>query len=267
MSLATLEAFLFASAYFRWFEFNRHKGLSVLYTVSAVGVSLVAFAAIVGLSRMLRRPMKFGISWLLALIFLLALPLGWFVREIERSREQAEIVRLIKGDGGDVLRNKSSSKSRSNSTPSWASTATEWLGEDYFFDVKRATLKTTNHLGRLRTFHRLISLDLTDSSVTDLDVRSIAELHELKFLNLNGTAVTNAGMRELAPLSNLKSLYLMETSVGDEGLKELHRHTQLELVIVNEGRVSDEAAKLFETKCKGAEVLRVKKNKEGERVF
>jgi Leucine-rich repeat (LRR) protein len=81
--------------------------------------------------------------------------------------------------------------------------------------VTDAELKVLSALKKLQT------LDLGGTKVTDAGCKELTALKSLRDLALDGTQVTDVGLKELTALKGLVSLYLNKTQVTDAGLKEL----------------------------------------------
>ena len=74
---------------------------------------------------------------------------------------------------------------------------------------------------------------LSLQSVTDVELKDLAELTQLQSLDLGGTEVSDVGLRELAELKQLQTLNLRGTKVtsDDAGLKDLAGLKQLDLAV------------------------------------
>src|SRR5262245_16155251 len=67
----------------------------------------------------------------------------------------------------------------------------------------------------------IVGVSLSNTKVTDADLKELARLTELSSLGLSCTNVTDMGLKELPALPKLTRLYLSETKVTDAGMKEL----------------------------------------------
>lgn len=76
-------------------------------------------------------------------------------------------------------------------------------------------------LGRLKAFHKLQKLNLSNTLVADTDMDYMEDLPTLRVLTLSGTKVTGQGVKLLKVLKNLEELNLSNTLVTEDGLYEL----------------------------------------------
>jgi hypothetical protein len=90
-----------------------------------------------------------------------------------------------------------------------------------------------------------ITVDLSESKVTDAGLANLKELPQLQSLNLRGTRVTDAGLVNLKGLTNLHELDLSETKVTDAGLANLKGLSTLRELDLTDTRVSDEGVMML----------------------
>lgn len=64
---------------------------------------------------------------------------------------------------------------------------------------------------------------LSETAITDAALDTLAKLTKLESVNLYGTAVTDEGVKKLMALPNLKSLYLWQTAVTPAAIEELKK--------------------------------------------
>ena len=76
-------------------------------------------------------------------------------------------------------------------------------------------------LRQLSACPSLLSLDVSETGITDDGLVALISITSLRVLRLAGTRVTDNGMRSLECLQNLRELDLNGTQVGDGGLLEL----------------------------------------------
>ena len=88
-----------------------------------------------------------------------------------------------------------------------------------------------------------ITVNLSNTKVTDAGLKELAALKQLTTLNLGVTQVTDAGLKELAPLKQLTTLYLHDTDVTDAGLKELTALKNLTTLHLGKTAVTDAGVK------------------------
>jgi len=67
----------------------------------------------------------------------------------------------------------------------------------------------------------VISVDLTQTNVTDAGLANLRGLSQLQSLDLAGTKVSDAGLEQLKALTKLTRLWLQHTKVSDAGLVHL----------------------------------------------
>jgi Leucine-rich repeat (LRR) protein len=91
----------------------------------------------------------------------------------------------------------------------------------------RGELLMSGHWQRATRPEEVLSLDLSNTKVTNAGLKELAPLTSLRLLQLYDTSVTDAGLAELVKLKNLRHLNLYDTSVTDAGLAELAKLTNL----------------------------------------
>jgi hypothetical protein len=101
-SLLVVEDFLYNAANNRYFEFNRHKGWTPLIALAVAFTWPLVLFALSWISSRFNRPIQFGLGTLLALVFVTALPCLWVAQEVRNARSQADLVRRICSEGGNV---------------------------------------------------------------------------------------------------------------------------------------------------------------------
>jgi hypothetical protein len=94
-------------------------------------------------------------------------------------------------------------------------------------------------LEALNLFPRLRRLGLSQTAVTDDDLRHLNGLTELETLSLRDTKITDQGLEHLKGLTGLKTLELGGTDITDEGLKLVEKLTNLETLDLEKTRVTD----------------------------
>lgn len=90
----------------------------------------------------------------------------------------------------------------------------------HLFEVKRngPVTEKTNVEDLLPLKDQLVWLQLSNSGITDADLKIIGSLPNLYKLNLSRNAITNQGVQQLAGLSKLEYLNLYETAITDSGI-------------------------------------------------
>lgn len=231
-----MQGVLFLSAQYRWFSFSGYKGHTVLVAMALTVVSLLLFAGGLLVSRFFKAKMQFGLSTLLLIVPVIAIPCSWLARELELARQQRACIESIFAHGGRVYYHR------------WPDilpdSAYEWLapalGSDFFLDVSEVWASQVKDLdlAAVGRFHRLLALDLRQSSVTD-DLAHLRELKRLEWLYLDETAITDAGLEHVQELSELQRLYLISTGVTDRGLARLSKLEHLQLLYLDRTQVTD----------------------------
>ena len=84
-------------------------------------------------------------------------------------------------------------------------------------------------------------IDLSDTTVTDADIKYIAKLKNIKTLIVNLTGVTDAGMDHVVRMTSLTELYLLGTRISDKGMATLCRLPNLRTLDIRETDVTDAA--------------------------
>lgn len=96
-------------------------------------------------------------------------------------------------------------------------------------------------------------LNLNNSSVTNEDLKLLADISNIELLWLYGTKVTDEGMLHIAALNQLKHLDLRNLPVTDEGLAHLAACKKLEALSIAGTSVTPEGLNKFREslpKCK-----------------
>lgn len=226
--LLLVEAFLFVSAYYRWFEDARGSASALSLVLAVAG--LLMLLAWVGTSHFRKRRTQFGLGMLLAMIFVLAPPCAWVANEMHKTKPQRELARLVERNGG-VLRYFGSYEHDNN----------RWLvalfGRDYFLDIAEVTLDNGDLIDKLRILPRLEGLRLT-SNATDSDLKNLSHFLQLEYLDLGETKITDDGLAHLADLPKLRQIYLDGTKITDDGFMQLSKFRSLKCVNVSMGVIT-----------------------------
>jgi internalin A len=101
-----------------------------------------------------------------------------------------------------------------------------------YFEVRTAEKRFTRD-------EDVVSLDLSDTNVTEAGLKELAALKALTTLNLSHTHVASCGLSELAALKGLADLDLSHTRVTDAGLKQLARLETLTALNLSHTKVTD----------------------------
>ncbi len=101
--------------------------------------------------------------------------------------------------------------------------------------VPSSGLKKLAQLGRLKT------IDLSGTSITDDDLRSLcASWREVDQLYLNQTQITDNGLIPIGTMPSLGMLDLNRTKVTDDGLKHVANLSKLTSLSLNGNRINDD---------------------------
>lgn len=94
-----------------------------------------------------------------------------------------------------------------------------------------ATSITDASVAKLSAAKELRMIRLSETEISDLALETLAKLPSLESINLYGTRVTDAGVKKLASLPNLKRLYLWQTDVSESAISDLKQALpELEIV-------------------------------------
>lgn len=87
---------------------------------------------------------------------------------------------------------------------------------------------------------KIVTLDLTATSVTDLSIAKLAAAEDLRVVRIAETKITDASMDVLSKLKKLESVNLYGTSVSDEGIKKLINLPNLKYLYIWQTAVTPE---------------------------
>lgn len=87
-------------------------------------------------------------------------------------------------------------------------------------DLSEASL-TDVDLSHLRPLRELVFLDLSSNPISDAGIDFIEHCLKLRFLALQDNAITSHGLSHVAKMTDLENLLLDGTRVSDDGLKHL----------------------------------------------
>ena len=86
-----------------------------------------------------------------------------------------------------------------------------------------ATGITDRSVALLAPAENLRMIRLNETGITDASIDTLVKLRNLESVNLFGTKVTDAGVKKLTALPNLRKLYLWQTDVSEEAIAELEK--------------------------------------------
>ena len=89
----------------------------------------------------------------------------------------------------------------------------------------------------------VVEIDLSETKVTDDDLRLLSNLAELRTLNLHRTGISDAGIEHVVGLKHLTTLTLGDTRITNAGLKALTELEQLQFIGLHGTLVDDAGVK------------------------
>jgi hypothetical protein len=92
----------------------------------------------------------------------------------------------------------------------------------------------------------VIGVDLSNTAVTDGDLRHLIDFKKLQYLDLRLTKVGDPGTQYLGFLKNLRSLNMFKTDLGNAGLERLRNLKDLETLLIGGTKVTDDGLKSLE---------------------
>lgn len=98
----------------------------------------------------------------------------------------------------------------------------------------------------LEKLPNLLSLDLTESSISDQDFSDVCKSSHLKTLLISETRLSDAGTSDIDKLTNLEELFAPHTSLGDRTLAGLGKLKQLEYLNLASTKITDAGLKSLE---------------------
>lgn len=95
LAVLLMQGVLFLSGHFRWFWFNEQRSFTALVAVIASTAAVLLLVSIVLVSRFFKAKAQFGLSTLLLMVLVVAMPFGWWAREVDLARRQAVLDRQL----------------------------------------------------------------------------------------------------------------------------------------------------------------------------
>jgi Leucine Rich repeat len=188
---------------------------------------------------------------MMALVVLVAMPLGWLVNG---AREQREAVAAIGQAGGGIIFDwQANSRVFAPVSPRGPRWLREILGPDYFDNVVYVNLypnriddprslddagfaKLAEHLKRLP---RLTSINLNWSRITGASLTHFGDLRALEDLWICGTHADDSDFEQLARCHSLKAIRLRGCPIGDGAVRHLAKMPNLEVLSLTQTKVTD----------------------------
>ena len=215
-----------------------------------------------------RRWYQFSLKWLMIVVTLFCVTVGWIGSRMRQARENRDRVAAIEAEmrkiGGWVF-------------PTLESEEGTWLdglfndpgnfdnftrvgvsGDGQFGDIGLEYLKvlplvtqlqlcrtkvTDVGLVHLKGQTRLDTLLLDDTNITDAGLVNLKGLTNLSDLRLIQCNITDAGLEHLKGLTGLRTLTLIDTQVTDAGLEHLKGLTGLQYLILDGTQVTAKGVK------------------------
>jgi len=207
-ALLAVEGLLLLSERFEWFEFNRHKGWTVLVGVATLGVAVLLLFLWFAAGLLFRRRFQFSIRSLLGFVLVCAVVCSWLAVQMQQARRQKEAVEALGHFTGCIFYDYQCSGRR------WEPPGHAWLeevlGEDFFADIEMVS-------------------GLNDA-LTDAEMEHLESLPRLRVLRMSGRGVTDAGLTHLEGLTQLRDLVLVDSHITDAGLVHLETLARLEVL-------------------------------------
>jgi Leucine-rich repeat (LRR) protein len=275
--LLIVQAILFVSHHYQWFEFNRPKGNTLLIACAATLLGLL-----VGMAWMLVRLFwsraQFNLATLFLIVPVIAIPCAWFARDYQQAEEQRLLIKSLQVFSGDRFLRNELQLDKGKSPSSLRSRARHLLepvvGIDFFADVTDVEIERDIMQGEIADIARFPKLErltifgegiakaglaplknttnleflfLIDHSggnpkpprFSDDDTQTLAALSQLEVLHLSGSQVTDEGLKHLSRLSNLRALHFGPEEVTDQGLRHLGNLPRLTSLDLAESKVTD----------------------------
>jgi DNA-binding response OmpR family regulator len=152
-----------------------------------------------------RRLRERMVSWpALAFSVALAVFLCWFWLQLQLIRQTDRAITAMERVGAAFMENRGGG-----------------------VDVRFAANKRPAELQQLQQVANLNAIDLTNTSLTDEDLRVLGRLVHLRKLDLRGTQISSRGVRHLRDLQKLEELDLTNTRVDDRVLEYVRALTGL----------------------------------------
>lgn len=92
----------------------------------------------------------------------------------------------------------------------------------------------------------VIGVDLSNTAVTDGDMRHLLNFKQLQHLDVRLTKIGDGGTQYIGFLKNLKTLNMFRTNLTDAGLERLKNLKDLETLLVGGTKITDEGMKSVE---------------------
>lgn len=178
---------------------------------------------------------RVSVRALMAVVLVLAIALGYYVRSVHVQQEAVAAVRHCGGSldydwrwgnyNPDIIDNDGKPRA-----PKWLA---RLVPVDYVANVvyvsiihgrtdarPRADDETLAKLGRLKHLEALV---LSQSAITDAGLANLRGLTNLRDLRIDHTSVSDAGVEHLKGLTGLRTIWISGSRITDEGVLALER--------------------------------------------
>lgn len=95
LAVLVMQGVLFLSSHYRWFWVNEQRSFAALVAVIASTAVVLLLVSFVLVSRFFKSKAQFGLSTLFLMVLVVAMPFGWWAREVELARRQAVLDRQL----------------------------------------------------------------------------------------------------------------------------------------------------------------------------
>lgn len=230
------------------------KGEPVLFTLGLTALSVFLLAGWLLVQRFRDAKAQFGLSALLLLIVVAAIPCAWLAQAFDQSRRDRGFIEVV-AERAEVSFYDAPSNGREDPRIpllplGWRAFLISALGSDFFDEVYEVRIsKKTAHDDDLETMARLPrlrSIRLWDPSITDAGLAHLKGLRRLRVIwcptrspKGEPPSITDAGLAHLKDLTELETVYLGNTSISDAGVVALGGLTKLEEVGFERSAISD----------------------------
>lgn len=253
VGLIVVTALLFLSERFRWFEFNRHKGWTVLIACAIVAAALALLLVGFVIAWVSRRKPQFGLATLLLLFVTVALPLSWLAHAMNAARRQSDVMAVINEAGGSAGFEFEGHFRvvRTDSLTPLEGLLVGRLGADFFRDVRWVGLESGLPESEREIFSAMIPLTQPATKrkaielfvrrrLTPVEINAVKSLPHLRGIYLNGQSVTDSVLNEFFAVPDLTVVGLSSTHVSPAGIRELARLPRLRHFSLGDERMTDE---------------------------
>lgn len=177
---------------------------------------------------------------ILLLMLVVGVGIAWFVVKRQGVARQRSAVDAILKAGGSVKYDYQSVQGAEPPGPLWLR---KLVGNDFFTSVVSVNLSesqiTDAQLECLESLPTLQELDLYGTKTSDVGLGHVGGLVHLERLGVDGTQITDSGLEQLSGLPQLGNLDLSGTKVTDAGLKYLKILPNLEVLRLAATKISD----------------------------